>query len=122
MEKPDFSYLMGLGALWLSAVATALHAWLAWGDLPPRMATHFDAHSHANGWTTRADAVTLCLGMLGGALVVLTVACYLVRRLKPSNSWPVLIISYLVAGVIAIGSNSILSYNVAPHAAETAPR
>lgn len=76
-------YLLGLGALWLSVPWTALHFWLAWDQLPLRMATHFDDKWRANGWSSRADAVTFAFATLGFALVIVTPSCYVTRARKP---------------------------------------
>jgi uncharacterized membrane protein len=113
MNKRD-PYLLALAGLWLTVPLTALHFWLAWDRLPLRMATHFDDHWRANGWSARDDAVTFAFVILGGALVVLTPACWLTRLKKPSHAWPVLVIAYFALGFIAWGANSIVSRNLPP--------
>ena len=114
MEKRD-PYLFALAGLWLPVPVTALRFWLVWDQLPLRMATHFDDHWRANGWSSREDALTLAFAVLGVALVVVTPSCYLVRARKPSHSWPVLGIAYLAIGFIAWGANSIVSRNLPPY-------
>src|SRR5262245_30644496 len=111
MEKRD-PYFLALGALWLSVPLTLLHFFLAWYRLPARMATHFDAQWHPNGWSSRADALGFSIAILGFGLVLSTPACYVVRTRKPSHSWPVLAIFALVLGFLCWGANSIVSRNL----------
>lgn len=111
MERRD-PYPVALAALWLTVPWTAVHFWLAWDQLPLRMATHFDGQWRANGWSSRSDAVTFAFAILGFALVIVTPACYVTRVRKASHSWPVLVLTYFVVGFICWGANSIVSRNL----------
>ena len=86
-----------------------------------RMAVHFNANSQPNGWTTREGAVQSVLGIMVFMLVVYTVVGFIVRAVKPSAAWPVLIVFYVVLGFVCYGNNSIVQWNLRrsdrPHAA-----
>lgn len=76
------------------------------------MAVHFDANWQPNGYTSKEGAAMLGLGIMATMLVISTVAMLAARALKPSSSWPVLIISYCVLGVIWYGNSAIVDFNL----------
>jgi hypothetical protein len=98
--------------MWLALPINALNYWRAWDQLPLRMAVHFDANWQPNGYTSKESAVKLGLGIMATMLAIFTIAMLLSRALKPSSSWPVLVISYLVLGVIWYGNSSIIEFNL----------
>jgi Domain of unknown function (DUF1648) len=97
---------------WLALPATALNYWLAWDQLPVRMAVHFNANWQPNGWTTREGSLIFALGLIAFMLVLSTAASYIVLALKPQSSWPVLIAFYVALGFCCYGSNAIVRYNL----------
>lgn len=105
-------YPFALAALWAWLPFTALRFWLAWDELPRRMATHFDDAWRPNGWSPKNDAVGLILGMLVFVLVIVTPGCYLTRLRKPSHSWTVLVIAHLAVGFVGWSAGSLLSHNL----------
>jgi hypothetical protein len=98
--------------MWIALPWNALNYWRVWDQLPARMAVHFDATWQPNGYTSKEGAVMLGMGIMAAMLVIFTVAMLASRALKPSSSWPVLIISYFVLGVIWYGNNTIVDFNL----------
>jgi uncharacterized membrane protein len=98
--------------LWLLLPVTAANYWLAWDQLPSRMAVHFDAHWKPNGYTNREGAVMLGLGIMAALLVLFTVAALIARALQPGASWPILLVSYVVLGFCWYGNRSIVNFNL----------
>jgi hypothetical protein len=98
--------------MWIALPINALNYWRVWDQLPSRMAVHFDASWQPNGYTSKEGAVTLGLGIMATMLVIFSIAMLTSRALKPSSSWPVLIISYFVLGVIWYANNSIVDFNM----------
>jgi len=98
--------------MWLALPAAACNYWRAWDQLPARMAVHFDANWQPNGYTSREGAVELGLGIMAVMLVLVTVATLIVRALKPSASWPALLLSCIVLGFCWYGNNSIIRFNL----------
>jgi uncharacterized membrane protein len=43
-----------LALMWLTLVTSAMNYWRVWDRLPERMAVHFDASFHPNGFTSKA--------------------------------------------------------------------
>jgi Protein of unknown function (DUF1648) len=98
--------------MWIALPINALNYWRVWDQLPARMAVHFDANWQPNGYTSREGAVMLGMGILATMLVIFTIAMLASRALKPSSSWPVLIISYFVLGVIWYANSTIVDFNL----------
>lgn len=98
--------------MWIALPINALNYWRAWDQLPSRMAVHFDANWQPNGYTPKEGAVMLGLGIMATMLAISTIAMLAARALKPSSSWPVLIISYCVLGVIWYGNSAIVDFNL----------
>jgi len=98
--------------MWLALPITGLNYWRAWDQLPTRMAVHFDVNNHPNGYTTKEGALELGLGIMGFILVTSTIAALAAHALKPSASWPVLVISYIVLAFVCYGNNAIVVFNL----------
>jgi hypothetical protein len=105
-------YKLATCLMWLVFPITALNYWRAWDHLPPRMAVHFDANWQPNGYTSREGALMLGLGIMGFMLVLFTVAALIARALKPSASWPILIVSYVALSFLWFGNHSIVNFNL----------
>ena len=103
---------LALLLLWLPLPVIALKYWRVWDQLPLRMAVHFDVNNHPNGYTTKEGALELGLGIMGFMLVTSTIAALVAHALKPSASWPVLAISYIVLGFVCYGNNAIVAFNL----------
>ena len=105
--------------MWLALPTSAWTYWNVWDRLPERMAVHFDANWHANGFTTREGAMKMGLGILIFMLVVFTIATLLISYLKPPAVWPALLISYMVVGFCWYGNYSIVKFNLNAQAAHS---
>jgi len=112
-------YKLAILVMWLALPTSAWTYWHVWNQLPARMAVHFDANWHANGFTTREGAVKMGLGILIFMLVVFTIATLLVSYLKPVAVWPALLISYVVVGFCWYGNYSIVKFNLNAQAAHS---
>lgn len=102
------TYTKRLWATWLALPTLALHAWLAWGGLPERIATKTDPSGRAIAWASRGETMTLLLGILGFVLVVTTAVGYLVGYQRIDRARPVLILTYLVVAGIWLAENRFL--------------
>ncbi len=100
--------------MWVALPATALNYWRAWDQLPLRMAVHFDADWHPNGYTSREGSLILGLGIMGVMLFLFTLSTLIARALKPEASWPALFISYVVLGFLCYGNYGIVKFNLNP--------
>jgi uncharacterized membrane protein len=67
-----------------SAFAVFL-VWSAWGDLPLRMESHFDAGGRPDGYMSR-DAFFATLATLGGGTVLLLMLVPVLLRVVPSSA------------------------------------
>lgn len=105
-------YKILVASMWAALPVSALEYWQAWDQLPKRMAVHFDANWQPNGYTSREGALQLGLGIMAVMLVIFTVATLVSRALKPTSSWPVLVISYVVLGFLWYGNHSIVEFNL----------
>lgn len=105
--------------MWLALPTSAWTYWHVWDQLPARMAVHFDANWHANGFTTREGAVKMGLGILVFMLVVFTIATLLISYVKPLAILPVLLISYVAVGFCWFGNYSIVKFNLNAQAAHS---
>lgn len=105
-------YKMLVLLMWLALPINALNYWRVWDRLPSRMAVHFDANWQPNGYTSKEGAAKLGLGIMATMLAVFTIAMLLSYALKPGSSWPVLILSYFVLGMIWYGNSSIIDFNL----------
>ena len=105
-------YKVLVGLMWLALVSTGLNYWRMWDQLPARMAVHFDANWQPNGYTSREGALELGLGIMVAMLVLFTVGCLAARALKPTASWPMLIVFYVVLGFLWYANASIIRFNL----------
>lgn len=112
MNRDWYKPLVGL--MWLVLPVTAANYWLAWNQLPARMAVHFDVNNRPNGYTNREGAAMLGLGIMAVLLALFTIAALIARALKPSASWPVLVVAYVVIGFCWFGNHSIVNFNLNP--------
>ena len=110
MNRDWYKPLVAL--MWLALPINALNYWQVWDQLPARMAVHFDANWQPNGYTSREGSLMLGLGIMAVMLVLFTIAALSARSLKPSASWPVLLVSYLVLGFCWFGNHSIVNFNL----------
>jgi hypothetical protein len=99
-------------AMWLALPISWLEYHQNWDQLPARMAVHFDADWHPNGYTSREGAVDLGLGIMAVMLLVFTVAAFAVRALKPQAGWPVVIVAYVCLSFVWYGNHSIVNFNL----------
>src|ERR1035437_6028303 len=109
-------YTLATWLMWLVLPMSALNYSTAWDQLPARMAVHFDANWKPNGYTSREGAAMLGLGIMAVMLVLFTVATLIARAMKPSASWVVLVIAYVVLGFCWFGNHSIVHFNLNPPA------
>jgi hypothetical protein len=105
--------------MWVALPTTALNYWRAWDQLPRRMAVHFDANWQPNGYTSREGALMLGLGIMAAMLVLFTVGALAARALKPSASWPMLTVFYIVLGFLWTGNHYIVEHNLNPQPARS---
>jgi hypothetical protein len=110
MNRSFYKTLVAL--MWLALPLSAAEYWLAWDKLPPRMAVHFDANWHANGYASREGAVKLGLGIMAVALVVFTVGLLIAYALKSGGAWPLLVVFYIALGFFCYGNHSIIEFNL----------
>jgi amino acid transporter len=112
-------YALATWLMWLALPITALSYWQVWDQLPTRMAVHFDANWQPNGYTSREGALYLGLGIMAFLLVLNTVGALITRAMKPTASWPVLVVSYVVLGFCWFGNHSIVNFNLNPKPAHS---
>ncbi len=105
-------YMLAVLLMWLALPVNALNYWRAWDQLPARMAVHFDANWQPNGYTSREGALYLGLGIMAFMLVLFTVSALIARTMKPSASWPVLVVAYVTLGFCWFGNCSIVNFNL----------
>jgi uncharacterized protein DUF1648 len=101
-----------LALMWLTLVTSAMNYWRVWDRLPERMAVHFDASFHPNGFTSKAGSVELGLGIMTVMLVLFTVAGLIAHAMKPVAAWPMLVVFYVAMGIIWYGNYSIVTFNL----------
>jgi Domain of unknown function (DUF1648) len=105
-------YTLATCVMWLALPITALGYWRVWDRLPMRMAVHFDANWQPNGYTSREGALYLGLGIMASMLVLFTISALIVRAMKPSASWPVLVVAYVTLGFCFFGNHAIVNFNL----------
>jgi hypothetical protein len=113
MNRKFFLYAIAL--MWLALPLTAVRYWAVWDQLPLRMATHFDAAGHANGWMSREASLQFALGLAIFTLAVFTVVAYVMHKSKTAGvvSWAMLGFFYLITGFIYFANCQVLDYNLA---------
>jgi hypothetical protein len=100
-----------IGMLWLALPLNLLQHWLVWDRLPLRMATHFDAAGHPNGWMTREGSLWFNCVLLAFLLSLFTFLLSRVRKLD-ATAWTFLGFCYLIVAVIYQVEAGILAYNL----------
>ena len=116
MHRDGYKPLLWL--MWLALPTSALNYWDVWDRLPARMAVHFAADWQPDGYTSRERALELGLGIMVVMLMLFTFAGLIAHASKPSASWPMLIVFYVVLGFVWYGNYSIVRFNlnlVGPH-------
>ena len=63
-------YKLAVFLMWLALPAAAWNYGRVWNQLPERMAVHFDANWQPNGYTSRAGAAELGLGIMAVMLIL----------------------------------------------------
>lgn len=113
MKNKSFQFAIAL--MWLALPLTALRYWMAWDQLPVRMATHFDINGRANGWMSRETSFQFAIGLALFTLAVFTVVAYVMHKSKTASivSWTMLGFFYLVTGFIYYANCQVLDYNLA---------
>lgn len=111
MNRKSFQFAVAL--MWLALPLTALRYWMAWDQLPLRMASHFDANWRANGWIPRDTSFLFAIGLTAFTLVVFTVIAIVMRKANTADvvAWAMLGFFYLVIGFIFFIHGKVLDYN-----------
>jgi len=106
--------------MWLGAVPfTVLDYWRAWDRLPTRMAVHFDANWHANGWASRERSFELAIAVVLFMLIVFTIVSYAITRPQvPTMAPRFIVVFFCVVMVLVCGLNHwVVQYNLRTGAA-----
>ena len=100
--------------MWLALPFTVLDYWRVWDQLPGRMAIHFDINWRANGWTSRAGAFELMVGLMFFLLITFTVTIVFARRVPNASFMPWLMLAFFYAAVVFVcGVNHwVIRYNL----------
>ena len=114
------SYRTMTWALWLALPLTALRYRMVWDRLPVRMATHFDAAGHANGWMSREASLGVALLIL---TVVLAISTVVLRQVKnvDAGAWALWGLMAVVAGVLYGAQEYTIRYNLTGEALSFKP-
>jgi hypothetical protein len=109
-----------IGLLWLALPAIGLRYWLLWDRLPARLATHFDAAGHPNGWMSREGSCVFTLVLM---LFILTSATVTLSRVrKPDGpSWALLGMFYVIIEMLYHVEDAVLDYNLSGRSVEVLP-
>jgi hypothetical protein len=107
-------FQLAIMTMWLALPLLALRTWQVWGGLPARMATHFDASGHANGWMSREASLTFSLGFMAFMLAVFSIVLWAAHRKSfvGTFSWALLAFFYLQIGLIYLLLNQVLTFNL----------
>lgn len=105
---------LSIALMWLALPLLALRNWQVWERLPARMASHFDAAGHANGWMSRETSLAFSLGFMAFMLVVFSIVLWISQRKISTStfSWALLTFFYLQTGLIYFLLDQILDYNL----------
>jgi uncharacterized protein DUF1648 len=117
-------FTIGIALMWIALPLTALRYAQAWGQLPARMATHFNALGQANGWMSRETSLYFALGLTGFVLVVFTAIALVIARQKTMPdpvAFAMLGFFYLIVGVVFYGNESILRHNLTGNPVSVSP-
>jgi hypothetical protein len=100
--------------MWLAVPLTALDYWLAWDQLPVRMAVHFDLNWRASGWASREAAFGFAMGVVVFMLLVFTVtscaAC--IPPVPAFMRWVLLTFFYGVLVLVCAVNHWVVRYNL----------
>ena len=111
MNRRPFQFAIAL--LWLALPLVALEYWRVCDQLPARMATHFNAAGHPNGWMSRQVAMDFGIGVTAFLLFVLTPILWIIaRRHLDKFAWAFLGFCYVVTGFVAVGNQQVIAYNL----------
>jgi hypothetical protein len=107
-------FQLATAAMWLALPLFALRTYQVWDHLPTRMASHFDAAGHANGWMSREVSLTFSLGFLAFMLVIFSIVLWAAHRKSSAGSfsWTLLAFFYLQIGLIYLLLNQVLIFNL----------
>jgi Protein of unknown function (DUF1648) len=122
MNRKLFTILTAL--MWLALPLTALRYAQVWDRLPIRMATHFAADGHANGWMPRATSLYFALGITAFILIIFTALAVVVLKQKAkldSASFALLGFAYVIVGFMFYVNNGILNHNLTGEAVAVPP-
>jgi hypothetical protein len=73
-------YKMLSALLWLGPAAIYIRYRQLWDQLPPRMASHFNATGQANGWMTREMSLNYSVGFVALMAAIFSVVVFVVLR------------------------------------------
>lgn len=112
MTRAVYKTLIAL--LWLAPLALALRYRQVWDRLPLRMASHFDAAGHVNGWMSRSTALYFDLGFMAFMTAVFSIVLVLAqsRYALAKLSWVLLFVLHAELWSLAWSFNSTLDYNL----------
>jgi hypothetical protein len=122
MNRRRFTILTAL--MWLALPLSALRYWQVWDQLPARMATHFAADGHPNGWMSREVALSYALGVIAFLLIVFTGIAFAVLKQKAAtatSSFALLGLFYAILGFMFYVNNGILQHNLTGNPVTVAP-
>jgi len=117
-------FLISTSLLWLALPLTALRYWMVWDQLPARMATHFDASGHPNGWMSRETSLWFALGLTAFMLAIFTLVPYLVTRSRGISAafcWASVAFAWVFVGFVFYVNNSLIEYNLTSRPIAMAP-
>ena len=113
MNRKLFTILTGL--MWIAIPLTALRYGQVWDALPARMATHFAADGHPNGWMPRETALYYALGVTAFMLIAFTGLAVVVLKQRAeidSASFALIGFFYVIVGFVFYVNNGILNHNL----------
>lgn len=117
-------FQMSTWLLWLALPLTALRYWMVWDQLPARMATHFDASGHPNGWMSRETSLWFAVGLTALMLVIFTLVPYLVARKRGTSAafcWACVAFAWVIVGFVFYVNTSLIEYNLTGRPITMAP-
>jgi len=111
MNRRPFQFAIAL--LWLSLPLVAFQYWRVWGQLPARMATHFNASGQPSGWMSRTVALEFGIGMVAFLLFIFTPILWAIARRHVDNfAWAFLVFCAVVTGFVVVGNQKVIAYNL----------
>jgi hypothetical protein len=121
MNRTGYKTLTAL--LWLAPVVMGLRYRQVWDRLPMRMASHFDAAGHANGWMPRTASLYFDLGFLAFLIAVFSLVLYMVQNKYPvaKLSWALLAFFHVEVWAVVYMLDSTLAYNLDRRPISVAP-